>query len=250
MTSETTEVVSASPAQTNLEYALGEHRVHLTDLSPEEFTRLLRVRLGSASLDELRGFSRLRDVVSSRGDDPIGVTNYTAFMLLRREDQTSDEEFASDVERINLNVQAVKVCREVCFQSITYSRLESGESTTSAQVAREWGRDAYISAGLERVLVLIRPTKHSYLDQNLIEVEYGYRKVLHERRYSIDTVTAVRVPINSFRDHFANKAPQVARDLIWEIRSLHIRTLDELKTQANRMSMQTDAWNRLAESIA
>lgn len=243
MTSDKTAVdTTPSSAQKHLEYALGKHRVALADLRPEEFDTFLEDHLHAVLVRELRGFVPLRDVISIRGKDPMTVAE-TADFYLHRLDEHSVLEF------VDLSTQAVKVCRGVCSQTLLYQRTESNEVTTIWAVAHSWGKGAYLQSGSQRILVLARPSKNCEAEQNLFAVDYQFAKVPHERRHFINRVDATQIPVRKFRDYFGEEAPEIARDLIWELQSLHHVTLHALESQTQRMREELARWERLSDSI-
>ena len=248
MTSDKTETQVL--ARRHLEYATGKHRVSLADLSPKYFDGFLEENIRNVDIRGLRCFAPLRSVLARpiRGDEPIDVAK-TARFLLNSLSETSDVE-SVNYETINLNTQTVKVSRGVFLQALVYRRTESDESTTEWKVAQGWGRGAYLDSGTERILILARPSKTCFVEENLFAVDYHFAKVRHQNQYLIHTVNATKIPIPKFRDYFGTKAPDIARDLIWELGSLYSQTLSDLKSKTERMRSESIKWQRLSDSIS
>lgn len=244
MTSDKTKTAAPSSARIQLAYACGEHRVNLKELTEDELSKFLFEKLGEVELRELRGFTPIWDLLSQDGDEPIRVADTCE--LLRASlfaDSQLDETFS-------LRTQAVKVCRGVCFQRLTFKRHESGEETTDRDIARTWGKGVYVHSGVERILVLARLPNHSRAYENLVSLDYRFAKFPHERRYLIHSVTATSLSEENFCSFFGKDAPDIARDLLWELRTVHSRTLDELVNQTEKMRDKVNAWNKLGKKIA
>lgn len=243
MTSDKTKAAPSS-ARIQLAYACGEHRVDLGELTEDELSKFLFERLCEVELRELRGFMPIRDLLSQDGDDPMRVAD--TCKLLRASlfaDSQLDEAFS-------LDAQATRVCRGVCFQKLTFRQHESKKETTDRAIAQEWGKGGYVYSGVERILILARLPNHSRAYQNLVSLDYRFTKVPHERRFLIHAVAATSLSAESFCSFFGKEAPDIARDLLWELRAVHSRTLDELVHQAEEMRRKVDAWNQLGKRIA
>ena len=243
MASDKTGNIAHSHAQTELNLVLGERRVQLAELRPEELSEFLFEQLRQVELRGLRGFAPLCDVLA-RGDDEGSIRVANTCELYR----TSPVANPQLGESFSLRTQSVKVCRGVCFQKLTYKRLESDEETEDYNVAKGWGGDAYMT-GTERILVLIRPANHSGADENLVALDYRFAKAPYERRHLITSVMATSLSKESFCPFFGEKAPEIARDIIWELRSIHSRTLDQLVSQTDRMREKISRWERISYSV-
>lgn len=240
MTSDTTKAINEpSLAQIQLEFALGDKRVHLKDLTEQELAVFLTQKLLQVELRELRGFTPLTDALERHGDVPISVGGEVEPLFVG---------FPADMTP-TLRTQAIRVCRGVCSQTITYKRMESGEETSDYQVAKTWGMGAYITRGEERILVMLRPSTHARATDNLVVVDYGYTKVLHAYRFEIQTILATQLPPQKFSAFLGKAAPEIARDLMWEIRTIHARTLSDLAGQAEWMRKSLSKWERISDSI-
>lgn len=230
----------ASQASQNLDIALGKTRISLGKLSTQELTQLIAHELHELDIRELRGFKSLRGILSSRGDEPMGVGEEVVFL----------NRGYNPKYRLDLESQTLKVCRGLLTHSEVYRRYESSGETTDYETFQSWGRNGgYLDRGQQSVLLLRRLPKYSDEEEVLVDVTYDYAKVPHKNEHVIVHIVAEVVPASHFCKHFADKTPEVARDLFWELRDVYSRTVNELEGELGRIRTKTEARERLAGSI-
>ncbi len=230
-----------SVARKKLDFALGDARISLARLFFREFDDLLRGIFKELDLGELRGFKPLRDLLARHPG---------SFTVGQRMDPTENVKMGSSGEMKGYleedfslhNTHVVRVCRGVLDQAITYRRHESGEETTSRVIAASWGRDAYIQKVEEVILVLRR-------NGALYNVRYSYEKIPHKDEMIIGFVEAKSLILENFRQFFGDRYPTVARDLIWELKSLANLTARELEGKAQWWQRSAIMLERISGAI-
>jgi hypothetical protein len=237
-------------AKRSLDFALGEKRVRLDQLSAREFDEFLHKVMEDVDLRELRGFKPLGKFLeqhsNERNPDPLDIANLDLDPAVVLDVLGFD---ASD-EGVDLNTHVLSAKRGLRKLDFTFKRNESGEETGSREVATSWGRSAYIFEMRAETMVLRRPRNHSYSDENLLVVAYETQKVLLEPRHLVKRIKVTRIPTNGFRKFFGADYAREAVGLIWELATIHDRTLSELESQAKRYRDKHTKLRRLSDAIS
>jgi hypothetical protein len=234
-----------SEARKNLDLILhaDKHPISLSDLSAEEFDALIRDTLRETDLRELRGFKALKDALAkSPGSFAVGQRQDP------RETVTVSPK-AEIVGPLDFKSHIVQISRCLISVTSTFRRHESTEETTVYDVAREWGRSAYLWKDDFTFLVLRRPADHSRADDNLLILRSVAEKVPYKDEMEIVFVSSERVSVESFRQQFGEKHTRIAADMIWELASLSRATLRELESQAENFRRRVAEIDRLASAI-
>jgi hypothetical protein len=240
-------------AQVHLDFALGKSRVRLGNLSGKEFDDFLKAALEGINLRELRGFRPLGELLAFRpGSIVIG----------RRREHTLEVEVLDlpkkvsfeaigfeECSPVDIETHIMKVCRGLTIREAVYKRNETGEETVDEKVADSWGELAYHLRGVRQFFAIRRPRNHSYAHENLVLVSFSYEKVSLENRHVITNVRVERLLLKDFRRRFGTRYPQVATELIWEMRDAHSITADQLEEQAKHFRKETVRFDRLADAV-
>lgn len=246
----TSDKPSRSQASELLDYALGEKRVALKELSPQEFDQLLNHTLGEVDLRELRGFQRLEKLLERSPGSWVFGQRTNPLDVVRMSSDTKVQEVNPDDQPVNLKTHMVRVSRGSIEQHTFFRRHESGEVSDDRKVIENWGvNGGYPWRVGETILVLRRPNNHSTAHFNLFLVKYVYEKVLHQDQMSIATIEVVMVPVEMFRTIFAENYATVGVYLIWELKNLANQTLHDLEHQVGYFRRSVEKLERLSNSI-
>ncbi len=226
-------------AYNNLQFALGKKRVKLSELHPAELAAELNLLLLDVRLKELRGFAPVRDLLTRKGERPRNVSNVPHLQL---------HGFLVD-DWLTLSTQAIVVHDGVLSQKLTYKRNETGEETTDFKLALSWGSGVYVSKREERIFVLTRPSNHAYATESFAVLDYESTKVPNENMHVVETIIATSITTASFCSFFGEKAPEIARQLIRAMRSIHLQTLNELLRQTENMRTRMVRWEHASNCI-
>lgn len=207
--------------------------------------------LNEVDLRELRGFKPLRDLLVFQPGSSGGVHFHTLDVeTLRLSEKVSFKATGFDGDSpVDLETHTMSVCRGYVSGMNVFKRIESGEETSDLKTAHLWGRSAYHYGGAREVLALRRPRNHSCASDNLVVVSYGYQKVLLEDEHAITSLSVRPLSVAEFRDHFRSDYPRVAAELIWELRSAHSITADQLIYQAESFRAKAGYFARLSDAI-
>jgi hypothetical protein len=244
MTSEIGKTKSGvSKAMWNLKYALGKERIPLGSLRVRELELLLEEQIDHYDLRELHGFRELKDVleIKNGGDITMLVASYTSIISGPR---GFGEKFHLDFKS-----HVIKVSRGLLFRKQIFRQYESSEMTEDYEVFRKWGKSGYLCSGTESVLLLRRLPERVYEEPVLMEAIYEYGKVPNDDTYLISKVWATPIPFSNFCKYFGKKAPEIARDLLWELASFYNLTAQDLQSKANIMRVKSLLKQRLSNSI-
>lgn len=187
---------------------------------------------------ELRGFRELRETLARRGDEPMEVVPDATFSTA-----------GFNGVPFGLKSHTIRICNSFLAGAEVYRRLESDEETTDWQTYRKWGSDGYVASGTEEVLLLWRLPEGETNTHPLVKVTYDYSKVARKKGYLITSASARQVPIRGFCRYFGAKAPDIAREIFWELSRIYHRTSDEFENEANRMRQQYLRRERLADNV-
>lgn len=227
-----------SRAFRHLQFATGGKRVALGELHPDELRALLRKELDRLDMKELRGFRELKETLSRRGDEPLKVSDAPFFVC-----------HGSPKEPFTLKSHTILVCRGVLSEKLTYRQHETGAETDDWKTAHEWGRSGYLYRGQESLLLMRRLPDYWEANDLLMFVMYNYIKVPNKKEYVINEISARPIPIPFFCKHFGKKAPEVARDLLWELSSIYRLTAEDMENKARLIRQSSLKRERLADSI-
>ncbi len=231
--------VNESPnttARTQLDFALGKNRVLLSDLSTKEFDEFLKSSLDKVNLRELRGFQPLNELVIN---NHFGLSEKVSF------DATG---FKAD-DPINLTTHILNVSRGWHDRVSLFRRYESNEETTDSNVAETWGKSGYVVKGSGSILALRRPRNHGYAYDNMVSLAFNYEKVILKSEYVVTALTVQHLTVENFRQHFGVKYPRIATELIWELRTAHIKTANMLESQAKDFRKKAVQFDCLGKAI-
>jgi len=229
-----------------LDFALGEKRISLGDLSSDEFDKLLRQTLNGVDLRELRGFVPLKDFLTWR-EEGVSHGRYNIGHLEPATDLVP--RLVGYEEQPSLEIHVLQVMRGMYTLTRSFKRDESGEETDDIKVAETWRRTGYLNKAGFEIVVLRRPRNHSYGDENLATVAFTCEKVIHEDRFRVTEVVVERLPVELFRERYGAKYPEAATDLIWELRDACSRTHRQLLSQAESFGTRLEKLERLAGAI-
>ena len=251
MTSDTAS--APSQARQNLDLALGEKRVSLSALHPEEFDTLLRDWLHQVKLKELRGFKPIKDLIAFRpGSTVYGgpkIHTLDVEVLDVADDCSIIGNCGIQQSDISLSSPAISVSRGSHFRKALYCRHESDEKTSDREIARSWGTQGYHHRGQSAFLGLGRFNQHARADNSLIEIHYWYKKVPHEDRYVVHLIHVTAITIDGFRERFDEVYGMIALNLIWELERIHQRTRKALESQAVSIGKKELEFDRIGNSI-
>jgi hypothetical protein len=229
-----------SKAARNLEFAQGKTRVPLSELSSKELDQLVSDQL-KMDTKHLHGFQELRDALRSRGDYLVEVVP-GAFI--------QGKGFHSE-DTFGFKSHVIRVCRGALTYEPVFKRLETGEETTDHSVYIEWGQAGYVHRYTQSLLFMRRlEDKFARRDDILVHVEYECKKVIGQKRYDISAVSVCGVPVMGFSKHFGKKAPDVARDLIWELSTIYRQSVQAMENKVLVLAEELRKRERLAESIS
>ena len=76
------------------------------------------------------------------------------------------------------------------------------------------------------------------------------QKVLLEPRHVVKRIKVARIPIDGFRKFFGAEYACEAVGLIWELATIHDRTLSELESQTKRYRDKHTKFRRLSDAIS
>lgn len=243
----TSDMAKQSVAQENLEFALGERRVSLSQLTGDEFDRFLVDAFRDVDLHHLRGFQPLKDIVTKSPGSFVPGKRQNPLETVVLTERTL---FGSDWEKvIGMDSQVAQVSNGPTRYSVVWRRSESGEETDDPVVASGWGHEAMIRSLDEAILVLHRQPNYSRISQNLYEVRTQTKKVPHKDMMEIVQIDVNRVRISEFRKHFGSKYPKVAQGLIWQVSSIMYQTVEGLKVTLDACRNNAGRFNRIVDSI-
>lgn len=242
-------IVSATPAQQMLDYALGKKRVSFGELSQAEGDEILRRELYEMDLRELRGFKPLRNLFTySPGSFVIGScrTHTLAVQTLFLSETVS---FCSDDPSVDLDTQMTRINRDYIHRQNIFKRHETQEETMDPKVARSWGESAYHWQGSAEVLTLRRPRNHTRGDANLFRVALSYEKVPLKDEHAITHLTATKLPFENLRPFLRDQYPRVAVEIIQDIRDAYKSTAGELENQMRMMERRAAELEKLTNAL-
>lgn len=233
---------------------MGEKRVSLRGLTSREFAEFLGKALKEVNLREIRGFKKLAEVLPQGLGSMETQRRRDALLEIDREVKFEPVDLNSPDSHpdpsLSLDSHFMRVGRGSHFVEFTWRRNESHEETIDWKVMREWEEGgAYLQHGKMHHLLLRRPPNHTQAKDNLFEVRSWFEKVPHENRYITTHVVLERVSVERFRGHFGTKYSEVALDLVWELNSIHRRTLSELEAQTTMMRRRVEEYERLGGAI-
>jgi len=239
-----------------LDFALGDARVNLGDLSDSEFDSLLEKVLDEVDLREIRGFNGLEDFLTIRPGSIVTGPGTTKTHGLDLEVLNMDKEASLVVQGfeepsvIDLKTHVLRMCRGWARGSYAYKRLETEEQTDDFSVASTWGASGYLVGGEGEILAIRRPRNHARGGECLLTVHFCYQKVTLKHEYVISTVTVRKLTPDAFRQYFGDQSSRIAVELMWELRSAYRRTVEALKSQAKTIQRQGDFFERLGGAVS
>ena len=232
-------------ARQQLDFALGQKRVKLSDLAPTEFDELLRTTLSDINLRELRGFKPLEQFLTFH----TGTGPTSSLEMNNLEIDAGASIITDGLEAVDRQTHVLSVSRGVQRYNATYRRFESGEETDDFAVACEWGRTCCLQHGDIERLVMRRPNDHTHGEENFCLLSYSFLKVPNRDLHRINVIRLEWLPVGKFRQHFGAKSAEVATSFIWELHDAHERTLSELKSRVESFDKAIEKLERLAGAI-
>lgn len=237
-----------TPACRDLDFALGEKRINLGDLSESEFDEFFKKVLGDICPREIRGFSELKDVISVMSS-PDRNRNTDLNNLSISEDVVLSAKGFSDGTCVDLKTHILKLCRGFVRQKFVFKQLETGETRTDREAHRDWRDTGILLSGERSVLAIRRPRNHSRADECLVVVSFKYSKLQCKKRHIVETIEIQNLPLSEFRQYFGKKYPHIAKELILELNTALRRTVDDLELQARIIHNKAVAMSRLSDVI-
>jgi hypothetical protein len=243
-----------TPAQKQLDFAVGDARVSLGGLSDSEFISLLGGALGSVNLRELRGFKPLKDLLTMRpGSITYGrqKTHGSDLETISVSKEASLEFNGSSLpSAIDWQTHVLSICRGWTERSFIFRRLETEDETNDYLVASSWGASGYLFAGEGEILAIRRPRNHARGEECLFTIRFKFEKISLRHEHVISAVSVRKITLHTFRDYFEDRSSRIATELIWELSAACSRTVDALKTQIKVMQDKSIQLNRLGEAIS
>jgi hypothetical protein len=151
---------------------------------------------------------------------------------------------------MSLTTLAARVDRGFFNREFVYKRHESGEETTSDEIARSWGDTGYLYRGKGQHLIICRPLSRSYASETLTLVTSEFEKVPFKDSHQITRMSAKLIPIKKFREEFGSHYGSVAVNMIWELRSLYSATANGFKSKLELMLKKQGEFEILGRSIS
>ncbi|MBP6943246.1 MAG: hypothetical protein KBB55_04370 [Candidatus Buchananbacteria bacterium] len=237
---------SKSKAQQDLDFALGNSRVSLKDLSATEFDELLQTRLGEVHLQEIRGFTQLREMLPFRSDGIFshGIKKIDLQITTTFEAMGFGTEFSVD-----LGTQVLELHGTMSGE-VTFKRLETGEESSDQEVIHSWGHNGgYVCRGRGYRLAVCRPNKYSRASEGLIAVHFEIEKVPHKSEHVFTAIRVEYVELKKFRDYFGDNYARTANNIFQQVAAMHYRTAKELESQLKHMQGLEGKFQRLSDSL-
>lgn len=232
----------ASKAMQYLIYAMGEEKVNLKELQSWELELLINEQLDCRDMRELSGFVALRDnfpkVIFGMMDTRIELLPDPALLF-------TCIGFGNNLG-FSLDVHTLWGSRRKFFCP-TYKHKETGEITTNYDTASKWGKNGYLARAGETFLVLRRLPLGFQNEPVLVRIDFGYQKVVGEKKYLIDLVQATALPVSDFCLCFGDKAAEVAHELFSALAYAYRKTAENLHQDAKKMWKKASEKERLAE---
>jgi hypothetical protein len=238
MTSDKAEGVS--DAFKKLQFILGEGRLNLKDFNASEIENLLINYFHEVNIRKFRGFTELKDTLGHKVSDGDVVEV--------SENAEIDAQGFEDDSPFNLKTHTLCMTRPH-HRFYTFHRYESDEETHDYDEYKKWGRSGYFCKGEEKKILLRRPPKFVYGDNSLVEVFYEFTKVSFKSEYLIEKIVATPLSLKGFCEHFSDKAPSIAHELLNELRFVCSRTIDSLKNDIEASKLELKKIERLVDSI-
>lgn len=246
----TLDTASRSDARIKLGYMLGEARVNLSELRPEELDELLsRYLLQQIDLRELRDYTMLKLLLTKMpSSSGIGIENDTPEVVQVSESCTAAM-LTSSGHALSMESYVVALSKKVIRETLTYKHSVSGEETDDQEVVRGWEADEYVVKVRESVVVLRRPYDRSRFDENLFLLEYERERGSRSNLTVVTDVRASNLLISEFHAQFGDKHSVVARDLIWLLADLVENTAREYEHQAKLFREAASGFKRISGSV-